>query len=176
MKRILLTAVLVCLAAAYWGQSALQQAETDYREGKFSAALSLYEKELKNAPNDPYVYYNIGNCYFKMGSKGLAAANYYRAFKLAPRDSDIRHNLALALAAGGERLVPAGMPEVLHKAFFYLSYNEVKGLTFILWWLFCALAAVWLLKRQFKRVLLASAVLLIFSGGWLYARRQRRMP
>lgn len=170
MKRILLTAVLVCLAAASWGQSALQQAETDYREGKFSAALSLYEKELKNAPNDPYVYYNIGNCYFKMGSKGLAAANYYRAFKLAPRDSDIRHNLALALAAGGERLVPAGMPEVLHKAFFYLSYNEVKGLTFILWWLFCALAAVWLLKRQFKRVLLASAVLLIFSGGWLYAR------
>ena len=170
MKHLLLIVILSSLAAFAWGQDTLQQAEGFYRQGKFSAALGLYESELKNAPNDPYVYYNIGNCYFKMGSKGLAAANYYRAFKLAPRDSDIRHNLALALAAGGERLVPAGMPEVLHKAFFYLSYNEVKGLTFILWWLFCALAAVWLLKRQFKRVLLASAVLLLISGGWLYAR------
>ncbi len=171
MRRILFTVLFVCLAAASWGeQSQWQQAETYYREGKFSAALSIYEKELKNTPNDPYVYYNIGNCYFKMGSKGLAAANYYRAFKLAPRDADIRHNLALSLASGGERLVPAGVPEVLHKAFFYLSYDEVKGLAFIWLWLFCALGSVWLLKRQFKRTLLASAAVLAVCFGWLYAR------
>ena len=170
MKRILLTVLLLGFAAASWGQTALQQAEGYYREGKFSAALGLYEKELKNTPNDPYVYYNIGNCYFKMGSKGLAAANYYRAFKLAPRGSGIRHDLTLALAAGGERLVPAGVPEVLHKAFFYLSYQEVQGLTFLLLWLFCALGSVWLLKRKFKRVFLASAVILLLCGGWLYAR------
>lgn len=170
MKRLLLIVILSSLAAFAWGQNTLQQAEGFYRQGKFSAALGLYESELKNAPNDPYVYYNIGNCYFKMGSKGLAAANYYRAFKLAPRDADIRHNLTLALAAGGERLVPAGMPEILHKAFFYLSYDEVKGLTFLLLWLFCALGSVWLLKRKFKRVFFASVVILIICSGWLYAR------
>ena len=170
MKHLLLIVILSSLAAFAWGQDTLQQAEGFYRQGKFSAALGLYESELKNAPNDPYVYYNIGNCYFKMGSKGLAAANYYRAFKLAPRDADIRHNLTLALAAGGERLVPAGMPEILHKAFFYLSYDEVKGLTFLLLWLFCAAGSVWLLKRKFKRVFFASVVILIICSGWLYAR------
>lgn len=171
MKRLLtLLAVLISLAAASWAQTAMQEAEEFYRQGKFSAALGIYESELKNRPNDPYVYYNIGNCYFKMGSKGLAAANYYRAFKLAPRDADIRHNLTLALAAGGERLVPAGMPPVLHKAFFYLSYPEVRGLTFGLLWLFCTLGSIWLIKRKFGRTLTACAVILLLSGGWLYVR------
>lgn len=169
-KAALLCALLMGLSAFSWAQTPMQQAEELYRQGKFSAALSLYEAELKKAPNDPHVYYNIGNCYFKMGSKGLAAANYYRAFKLAPRDADIRHNLSLALAAGGERLVPAGMPAVLHEAFFYLSYPELKGLTFALLWVFCVLASVWLIKRKFGRVLVACVVLLAASGGWFYLR------
>lgn len=171
MKRLfVLLAVLVSVAAASWAQTAMQEAEEFYRQGKFSAALGIYESELKNHPNDPYVYYNIGNCYFKMGSKGLAAANYYRAFKLAPRDADIRHNLTLALAAGGERLVPAGMPPVLHKAFFYLSYPEVRGLAFTFLWLFCTLGGVWLIKRKFGRVLAACGVILLLCFGWLYMR------
>lgn len=171
MKRLfVLLAVLVSVAAASWAQTAMQEAEEFYRQGKFSAALGIYESELKNHPNDPYVYYNIGNCYFKMGSKGLAAANYYRAFKLAPRDADIRHNLTLALAAGGERLVPAGMPPVLHKAFFYLSYPEVRGLAFTFLWLFCTLGGVWLIKRKFGRVLAACGVILLLCFGWFYMR------
>ena len=171
MKKLFcIVTLLAVFAAGVNAQPAASQAEQYYSQGKFSAALNLYEDELKTAPNNPYVYYNIGNCYFKMGSKGLAAANYYRAFKLAPRDADIRHNLTLALAAGGERLVPAGMPEILHKAFFYLSYDEVKGLTFLLLWLFCAAGSVWLLKRKFKRVFFASVVILIICSGWLYAR------
>lgn len=173
MRRILISAVWVlCLAVSGWSQTTdAQQAEEMYRQGKFSAALGLYENELKKAPNDPYLYYNIGNCYFKMGSKGLAAANYYWAFKLAPRDGDIRHNLTLALASGGERLVPAGVPAVLHQAFFYLSYPELKGLVFVFLWLFCTVASIWLIKRKLGRMLVASAVILLLSGGWFLLRR-----
>ena len=160
----LLFSLLLC------AQTPLQEAESFYRQGKFSAALSLYEQELKNHPNDPFVYYNIGNCYFKMGSKGLAAANYYRAFKLAPRDSDIRHNLSLALSAGGERLIPAGIPAVLHRAFFYFSYSELEGLAFVLWWLLCTLGGIWLVTRKFGRVFLVCLILSALCGGWLYLR------
>ena len=54
MKRILITAVWVlCLAVSGWSQTDAQQAEEMYRQGKFSAALGLYENELKKAPNNP---------------------------------------------------------------------------------------------------------------------------
>lgn len=165
------TAALLLLSSSLAASPAdMAQAEEMYRQGRFSAALGIYEEELKNRPNDPFVYYNIGNCYFKMGSKGLAAANYYRAFKLAPRDADIRHNLSLALLAGGEKFVPAGMPGALHKAFFALSIDELKGLFFLLLWLCCTLGSIWLVKRKFGRVLALSAVTFLLCGGWLWWR------
>ena len=172
MKRIWLLAVMCMTFIPALAQSELQQAEELYRQGKFSAALNAYETILKNHPNDPFVYYNIGNCYFKIGSKGLAAANYYRAFKLDPRDNDIRHNLALTLQSSGERLVPSGMPVVLHKAFFYLSDTELKGLVYALFWLFSVLVFLCLIRRKWNGITTVVSVLLILGTGWLYLRQQ----
>ena len=172
MKHLFILGFAVLWFTSVFAQTPLQNAEEFYRQGKFSAALGLYEYDLKTHPNDPYVYYNIGNCYFKMGSMGLAAANYYRAFKLAPRDADIRNNLSLALSAGGESLVPAGVPPVLHKAFFSLSYDELKGLAMVLWWAFCLLACVWLLKRRGGKITLTAALLLALTAGWFYLRHK----
>ena len=151
-------------------QSTLQEAEELYRQGKFSQALSLYEQELKNHPNDPFVYYNIGNCYFKMGGKGLATANYYRAFLRAPRDPDIRHNLALARASCAERLVPAGIPEVVHRIYFGLSMAELTGFLFLLFWLTCLTGCFWLLRRKGTKTFLFVAVVTLLTAGWWYTR------
>ena len=170
MKRLYLLVIAFLSFLPAFSQSDLQQAEDLYRQGKFSAALSAYETILKNYPNDPFVYYNIGNCYFKMGRNGLAAANYYRAFKLAPRDGDIRHNLTLALESGGERFVPAGMPLVLHKAFFYLSDTELKGCVFALFWVASLLIFWCLIRKKWNHLATLACLLLLISGGWLYAR------
>ena len=176
MKRLCLTVWLCLAGVTLFAQADLSTAEELYRQGKFSAALSQYEELLKNYPNDPFVYYNIGNCYFKMGSRGLATANYYRAFRLAPRDKDIRHNLALALEQSGERLVPNGMPVILHQAFFALSYDELKGLAYVLFWVVCVLSAVCLWRRKWNGLATLSCVLCVLCAGWLYARRQAQAP
>lgn len=171
MKKLFLLALLILgVYATSLGQENALSAEQFYRTGQYAQALSAYEQELKNHPNNPYLYYNIGNCYFKMGSKGLAAANYYRAFKLHPRDNDIRHNLALALASGGETLVPSGMPVALHKAFFGLSLAELKGLICLLGWVLCLLAGIWLLTRKAGKCTLALGLVFILCAGWLYVR------
>ena len=171
MKKYFLSLLLPILCVPLLAAS-LQQAEQSYREGRFAAALGAYEDLLGDYPNDPYLYYNIGNCYFKMGSKGLAVANYYRAFRLAPRDADIRHNLALALADGGERLVPQGVPEILHSAFFWLTAAELKGTLYIVWWLFCLVTIFWLFKHKYGKVVLVVAGLLIVIAAWYGLRYQ----
>lgn len=170
MKRVFLLLMVCLFSYPLPAQSPMEQGESLYRQGKFSAALSEYETALRNYPNNPFVYYNIGNCYFKMGSRGLATANYYRAFRLAPRDSDIRHNLALALETSGERWVPSGVPVILHQAFFYLSYGELKGLTYLLFWLACACVLVCLLRRKWNFLATLACILVLLSAGWLLAR------
>ena len=173
MKKYLLPLLgVIWLCTPAFTQDSSAQAEQLYRQGRFADALLSYEQELKNYPNDPFLYYNIGNAYFKMGSMGLAVANYYRAYRLRPRDRDIRHNLALALASCGEQLVPADIPAAAYNAFFYLSYDELKGLTFSLFWLTAFLGFLWLVRRKgFKAVLIAGICLLICAAWW-YARYQ----
>lgn len=169
-KYILLTSCLFFFFTASPCQTASEQAEELYRQGRFAQALTLYEKEAKDYPNNPFLYYNIGNAYFKMGSTGLAVANYYRAYRLFPRDKDIRHNLAYALAACGESLVPAGVPVSVYNAFFYLSFQELKGVTCALLWLTCLAVWIWLLRRKGRTTALVLGILFALSASWLYAR------
>ena len=172
MIKKIITLFLFCISFSLTGfaQDALNEAEELFRAGKFANALAVYENELKNHTGNPYIYYNIGNCYFKMGSIGLAVANYYRAFKLNPRDADIRHNLDLALRAGGTQLVPAGIPHALHKVFFYFSYEELQGLTYALFWLCCVSIGLWLVIRKGKYIALTCTCVAVLSAGWLFWR------
>lgn len=172
MKRLLLTLLLALCTSVAAAQNGWTQAEELYRQGKFSAALSEYENLLKTYPNNPFVYYNIGNCYFKMGSRGLAVANYYRAFRLNPRQNDIRHNLALALENSGEKLVPTGVPEVLHRMFFGLSTTELQGLTYLLFWLVCIGILVGLWRRKWSRLATLICILAALSTAWWLIRAQ----
>ncbi len=171
MKKLLLLVALAVTCSAVYAQEQDTQAETFYRNGQYAQALSLYEQALKNSPNNPYLYYNIGNCYFKMDSKGLAAANYYRAFKLRPRDPDIRHNLSLALGNSGNALIPSGVPPVLHKGFFWFSISELKGLVCGSGWLVCLLAGLWLLTRKGGKLALCAGVVFVGCAGWFYLRQ-----
>ena len=170
MKKLLAILSLFLLSCAGAYSASLQQAEDAYREGRFAAALAQYEELLQAYPNNPYLYYNIGNCYFKMGTKGLAVANYYRAFRLDPRDKDIRHNLNLALQNSGESFVTKGMPVVLHQAFFYFTLAELKGLFFITLCLFCMIGSLCAFRRKWGFSLWASLLLVCFCGAWYMGR------
>ncbi len=161
---------LVLLPLCAHAGDLIPQAESFYREGKYAQALSAYEQALKNAPNDPYLYYNIGNCYFKMGSKGLATAYYYRAFKLNPQHSDIRHNLSLALASGGDSLVPTGMPPALHQALFAVPLAELKGLVCLIGWMTGLLLGIWFLTRKGGKLTLGLGIVFVITAGWFYVR------
>ncbi|MBF0569910.1 MAG: hypothetical protein HQL18_03970 [Candidatus Omnitrophica bacterium] len=67
-----------------------------YKEGQFDKAAALDEKILQGGFESPAVYYNLGNALFKDKKLGKAIVNYLRAEALAPRDADLKANLAFA--------------------------------------------------------------------------------
>lgn len=82
------------------GQSGMahfyEQGNQAYREGNYQSALEWYGKILSAGYESSQVYYNIGNCYYKLGSVGRAILFYEKARKLNPRDREILFNLELA--------------------------------------------------------------------------------
>jgi hypothetical protein len=71
-----------------------RQAEAAWSEGSYRAAINLYELAHESAPLPADVLYNVGNCYFQLEERGLAALYYHRALHLEPHHAEARQNLA----------------------------------------------------------------------------------
>lgn len=83
------------------------QADELYKKEKYADAACAYEKVLKTHGNASAVYYNLGNCYYKMDEIPRAVLNYERALLLSPGDGDIRANLVLARSKTIDKATPA---------------------------------------------------------------------
>lgn len=172
--KIIITCFLFILfsGAAYCSDNA----EVLYKENKFNEALASYQEMLKTDGNNPFLYYNIGNTYYRLNNRGQAILNYYRAYNLLPRNGDIRHNLSLALIPTGHTLVPAEVPVVVHKMFFWFSVKELLGLLYVSLGLFLiSLIVLMKIRSPFvlnnaRRLLIISCILTLFTGAWYFTR------
>ena len=176
----LLSAAFAAVAeTGEWGQ-----ANELYQKGQYGQAVDVYQSLLKKAPGNPYLHYNLANAYFKQGanaSLGLAIVEYLRAYQLLPRDPDIRYNLDFALKRGGESLVPNGIPEAMHDAFYFLSESELLGFLWIGWWASLLLGSAYLLlgekfRSKLRPWIWVSLLLLVSSGSWCGLRRMADIP
>ncbi|MBR0046415.1 MAG: tetratricopeptide repeat protein [Bacteroidaceae bacterium] len=82
------------------------EADALYEKEQYHDAAAAYEAVLKSEGMAAEVYYNLGNCYYKLDEIPLAVLNYERAFLLDPGDADIRANLALARGKTVDKVVP----------------------------------------------------------------------
>lgn len=99
-----------------------QEANQLYQEGKFDTAAARFESILQLNLVAPEVYYNLGNCYYKMNNVPRAILNYERALRLAPSDDDIAFNLQLANYQTVDKV------EVLPKLFIWRWWDGLRTL------------------------------------------------
>jgi hypothetical protein len=83
---------------------AMHTANGLYESGQFGQAAQVYEHLVGQGYVDSALFYNLGNAYYKQGDPGRAIINYRQAQQLAPRDPDIKANLALARAQTVDRV------------------------------------------------------------------------
>ncbi len=74
----------------------IEAANKAYNKEKYNDAITLYNKVLEKGDIAPDLYYNLGNCYFRLANYPMAILNYERAKKLNPADADIDFNLKIA--------------------------------------------------------------------------------
>jgi hypothetical protein len=165
-----LSAILLALGLA--GNIFAAEVATDfatankfYAEGKFADAANACEKILAFGATSPNLLFNYGNAEFKSGNLGKAIAAFRRAELLAPRDSEIRANLAFVR----NQVQGATVRESFWQNWLgNLSLNEWTVFAAIAFWLtFLLLAAKQLrpaLATKLKSATWIFAALAIFSG------------
>lgn len=71
----------------------LRKGNTFYKEGRYDESIEQYRKIVDNGIVNGYIFYNLGNAYFREGKIGYAILYYEKARKFLPRDRDLIANL-----------------------------------------------------------------------------------
>ena len=99
MKKIILLLNIVWLfsASILFSQVNIENIFTEanelYNEGKYSEAITYYNKIIKSEFHSAELYYNLANTYYKLDSIPSSVYYYEKALKLNPNDKDIIDNL-----------------------------------------------------------------------------------
>jgi len=73
----------------------LLQAEQSYSAAKYDTAALIYQTIIDSGYQSPELYYNLGNCYYKLQEIPSAILYYEKALKLNPNDENVSYNLNL---------------------------------------------------------------------------------
>lgn len=95
-KALLLMLLLLPLSQAAENITDLRAtAEQHYNARQYSKAQECLQEIISHSTlPTPELYYNVGNCYYRLGKPGLAALSYARALQLYPSFAEARANLA----------------------------------------------------------------------------------
>ena len=106
MKKTLV--ILLLFFQFSWAQSAFEQGNALYLKENYEAAIKSYESILNTGKQSPEVYFNLGNCYYKLHKIAPAIFNYEKALLLNPNDEEIKTNLDFAkkMAIDDIKIVP----------------------------------------------------------------------
>jgi tetratricopeptide (TPR) repeat protein len=75
-----------------------------YQAAQYQAALDKYSQISRLRQESGSIYFNMGNCYYKLQDVGRAILFYERALRLSPGDDDIQTNLAIAQLAAVDKI------------------------------------------------------------------------
>ena len=155
-------------------------ADSLYAAEHYQQAAHEYEALLKKGISSD-IYYNLGNCYYRMDDMTRAVLNYERALLLSPGDRDVRLNLQLARSKTIDKIVPES------EMFFVTWYRSLVNLMSVDGWARTAIVSlvvalilallylfsdrIWLRKLGFFGGIL---LLLTFALSNLFAYQQKQ--
>ncbi|GHS87721.1 BatE protein [Bacteroidia bacterium] len=146
------------------------QANQNYVDGNYAEAERLYSHILDSGVESAEIYFNLGNCYFRMGNYPQAILNYERARRLDKHDPAIITNLKITRTKLIDRF------EELPDVFFVRWWKQFTGLMsynswailFLSLFFFCFCAIALYLTAAFYAVKIRSfyvAVALFVMSG-----------
>jgi len=113
-----------------------KEGNTFYKVEDYNRAMGVYLAIEEKGVESSDLYYNLGNCYYKLNKVAPAIYYYEKALKLNPTNEDALHNLTFA------KRMTLDVIEDLPKTFFQrFSENVIQKYAFDTWALLAVIAS-----------------------------------
>lgn len=94
MKKIIF--IFLLTTQFFFAQSGFDKGNYLCQKGRYEEAIKEYESVLVSQQHSVELYFNLGNCYYKLNKVAPAIYNYEKALVLNPNDAEIQNNLKFA--------------------------------------------------------------------------------
>ncbi|MCL9808281.1 tetratricopeptide repeat protein [Flavobacterium luminosum] len=180
--------IFLLFTQVFWAQEAFEKGNSLYEKGKYQEAIVAYESILKSGEESAEVYFNLGNCYYKLNEVAPAVYNFEKALLLQPNDSEIQNNLEFARKMAIDEIVEVpkvGFYKILTdftSAFHYDTWAWI-AIIFAVFFLFSFVGYYFSTTTSLKRVFFSGMILLllflsvsILAGFFEQSRYQNEKP
>lgn len=139
MRKIIFIVLLT--TQVFFAQNGFEKGNELYQKLKYEEAAKAYESVLKTNKHSAELYFNLGNCYYKLNKAAPAIYNYEKALVLKPNDSETLNNLKFA-----KKLTIDEIKEVPKVGFAKLIQNVTSAFHYNTWaWISVILSTTFLL-------------------------------
>ena len=166
--------ILLLTSQIFFGQTDFEKGNRLYQNGKYEQAVEAYKNILKANKNSAELYFNLGNCYYKLNKVALSIYNYEKALVLNPKDTESANNLKFAQKRTIDEikvLPKVGFSRLLQDFTEVYDYNTwawisvIFAAVFLLFFLGYYLSHSTALKRVFFLGMFALLLLILISVG-----------
>lgn len=174
MKQLLAISLFLISVNTYAEKTLFTSANNLYTNGNYTKAILKYDSILSNNIESHEIYYNLGNCYYKIGDWANAIWHYEKSLKIEKNEKTI-HNLALTNSRIIDKIEP--LPQIFYKKwtisisqFLSTKYWQILALLFV--WIFLMLRTLILFttykKYKLSYVLFIISILFLFIAEFSY--------
>ncbi|MHC0446702.1 tetratricopeptide repeat protein [Flavobacterium sp. 3-218] len=138
MKNILYLFLLI--SQVFFAQGRFESANALYQKGQYKEAAQVYENIIKEDKlHSAELYFNLGNCYYKLNQVAPSIYNYEKALVLKPNDPETLNNLKFAkkLTIDEIKEVPkVGFAKMIQNFTSIFDYNTWAKISVVLGFVF----------------------------------------
>ena len=123
--------LFLCLFSVFGfsqNDTAFEEANALYNQGKYAEAIDSYESILDSNEHSAELYFNLGNANYKLNNIAPSVYYFEKALQLRPKDKEILNNLAFA-----KNMTIDAIDKVPEVGFSRISKNIVKTMSADAW-------------------------------------------
>lgn len=172
-KGIFLFLIVMCFSSLVWADfsTELKTAREAYYNKDYTEAKNQFESLLQNHPQNPYLWFHLGDTFQKLDQSALALHAYLKAQKSLPRSPELSANVSLLSQSVSYQ--PFGWQnQAVSSVYFWQDFLSLSELRLILSLIFILLWGLWWFKRSrsggvFKVIFFV--LLFYFTLAWGFA-------
>lgn len=155
-------------------EDSVAKAEKAFHEEHYQTAINIYESIKSEGYSSEFLFYNLGNAYYKTNNISKAILNYEKCLKINPQNSDALFNIGIARLQQSDKITEIPEFFLLTWYFNFISFFDSNAWAFTSIFVFILILVLvyfylFTTSRKVKKISLITSIVLVVVFAFTFS-------